>query len=398
MKTTFLSIFILIFLLFPELGQAQKPLVSNKNFTLEFQYTGELSVIKSTIESYEPYRPYLKYVLTGFDAYRLVHKSKLNGKNIRLSGSILIPKGYDQKNQNVLVFCHGTQFDQNVASQWDSPIHIEALPAMNDRITFLPDYLGYGISSDKVPVYMNKHWTVQHLQEFITHGLKAMKKMKVPVSKKVDVVGFSQGGYAALALAEYEASGNVLKFDLEHVVSIGGPTDINQNLGHILKQQEFPSSAYLTYLFGSYDHYFWRKGLSQVFSSPYDQLVADFKERKVSLSKLKQSTPTLIPELIDSTFLKDFVNNKNHWMRSTFLDNSITPFNWYGSILVIHGTSDEDVPIAIAQDFFDQLKAINVNGEVQFYPLDGLDHITSGLLGITLALDSLGQPLGWGQK
>ncbi|RDY60106.1 alpha/beta fold hydrolase [Flagellimonas nanhaiensis] len=389
MKTRTILILLWSISLFHSFGQSKEAKYISKKFALEHQYEGDFTTVKNTIAGYEPYRPYLKYVLVGFDAYKLAYWTDIGGEEKWLSGSILVPKEYNETNKNVLMFCHGTIFNQDVPSNWNSPIHIEALPAMGNRITFLPDYLGYGTSSEDVPAYMQKKITVQQLQEFVEYGFMALEKLEVPFSKQMDVVGFSQGGHAALALAESQSESKNSIYDLKNVVSIGGPIDINENLDYILKKQTFASAAYLTYIFGSYGHYYWENNVSGIFNEPYDQLTKDFANGNSTLKMLKDSTTVDIRALMNPKFLEDFLGNKNHWMRKDFASNSITPFETDIPVLLIHGIKDEDVPFATTKKFFNELKKQNEVEKVTFYPLDNLNHIESGFLGIQLALDFL---------
>lgn len=383
---TFSLLFVSFFLAVTSFGQSSKKENSQK-FSIEFQYGSDLTTIKRIISGYKPYQPFSKYVKTAFEAYRLTYTSDLNGEEVTLSGSILIPKKYSNKNKPLLVFCHGTNFSQNVASNRKSPMHIESLPAMNNYITFLPDYLGYGISSKRMPTYMDKKITVRHINDFIRYGIKALNKLKVEHSDSVNIIGFSQGGHAALAIGESYAKKIPEEFTLKNVVSIGGPTYLAKTLDHILTLDTFTHSGYLTYVFGSYNYYHWNKKATTFFNQPYDRLIRDFQNRNLSLKALSDSTPDNIKNLVSKNFIKTFSVKKTQKFRRNFIENSIKPYKSSVPIYIIHGKKDEDIPFFITEEFYHDIKKLNKPGYIKFIPIDNVNHNTSGLMGMGMALD-----------
>jgi len=379
--------FISLFITTQSFGQSDQILTKEKPFSVEHQYSSDLATMKKIISGYKPYQAFFSYVKTDFEAYKLIYKSEVNRKPVTLSGSILIPKKYVDNKKPLLVFCHGTTFNQNVASNWNSPMHIEALSAMNNYITFLPDYLGYGLSKEEVPTYMDKKNTVKHIKDFIKYGMKALKELNIAHSNSINILGFSQGGHAAISLAEDQNKKKSKDFSLKKVVSIGGPTDLNENLEYILKQELFKNSGYVTYILGSYNHYYWRKKTSKFFKQPYDNLVEGFQERKITLKMLNDSTTSNIKELMKESFIKKYISKSSYKIRKEFTKNSIQPFKTSIPILIIHGKMDQDVPFSITKSFYKKLKKINKDEMIKFTPLENLDHNQSGLIGMKVALD-----------
>ena len=359
----------------------------------EYAFTGELSSI-SNIISQPPYDSFSEYVTSSFDAYRLFHPSIINGKKIELSGLILVPKDSNTIKDGVFVFSHGTTFSQNVPSNWSHPIHIEALPAMNNYITFLPDYLGYGSSSDELPAYMNKAVTTDNIHDFIVEGFHALESLEVPNSNKVYLVGFSQGGHAALSLSEENSVGENKLYKIAATISIGGPVDINSNFKHILNQEVFPHSTYIPYLLTSYSHYYnWNSPLSEYFNNPYDSITTEFGKRNLSLQVLNELTTDSIDVLIQESFRKSFLLEPSGYtqIKKDFKENSLNPFKTKAPIYLIHGSRDEDIPLNDVEHFYKKMLLINDNDMIKLSVLEGLNHNASGLLGMSMALDYLNQ-------
>lgn len=367
--------------------------VSVAQSKIEYAFAGELSSMKNII-SQPPYDSFLKYVNSSFDAYRLIYPSLINGERIDLSGLILIPKNKETIKDGVFVFSHGTTFSQNVPSNWNHPIHIEALPAMNNYITFLPDYVGYGISSNEVPAYMNKPVTINNINDFIIEGFDALNDLEIPHSDNVYLVGFSQGGHAALSLTEKNSVAESENYKIGATVSIGGPVDINSNFKHIINQDVFPHSGYITYLLASYSYYYqWGSGLSEYLNSPYDSLSTAFKMGTLSLQSLNESTTDTAGLLLKESFRTSFLQEPNSYpqIKNDFRKNSLNPFKTRSPIYFIHGSRDNDVPLGDVETLFKGMSAINPDNVLRLSVLEGLDHNSSGLLGMSMTLDYLNQ-------
>ncbi|MDN5201693.1 alpha/beta hydrolase [Fulvivirgaceae bacterium BMA10] len=378
MRLTFLS----VLLLFVQIIYAQP----SSNSGVEILYEYSLEQIKPIIDGNEHYQPFSKYVKNGIKAYKVICESSVHGRKVLLSGSILIPS--NENNPKVVIFCHGTQFDQNVSSTWNSPFHIEALPALNGYITLIPDYFGYGVSEGEVPTYFDKHKSIVHLQDFIEGSLALLEAQSISYSQEINLIGFSQGGHLALSFAEILKNDSFMNIPVRNIISIGGPTDIVRNFRYIIGQDSFIKSGYLSYIIGVHNYYHWDMNLSNIFRPPYDQFIADFVKGKTKISELNEKTPNQM----DAFFQPAFRNENSHLFKRAmkFLNkNSVKPFKINIPLTFVHSRSDEDVPFEFVNNFYLKIRQLNKgNQKISLLEVSG-DHITSGLFGMGEAMDVL---------
>ncbi len=369
---------IFIFLIFLSRCSTAQESQSSVVELYEFTY----DQIAPVIQSSEAYKPFARYVKHGIKAYKISYESQMEGRSVVLSGSILIP--LNQTNPGIAVFCHGTQFDQNVSSNWNSPLHIEALPALNGHITFLPDYLGYGVSAGQVPAYFDKENSLHHLEDFIQSGLKFLEEKGLSHRRELDLIGFSQGGHLVLSFAENHAEGNFQNLSIRNVISIGGPTDIAGNLLFVTQQTTFEHSGYVPYLLAVHNHHHWKKKWSTFFVSPYDQVVNQFINEEITLQQLNEQTPNemgvfLKPAFrMESELFNEIANHLN--------EQSIGIFRTDIPLTLIHSNTDEDVPFNLLDEFYRSMKQRNGEGTTRLLKVQG-NHQMSGLIGMTMALD-----------
>src|SRR5687768_1537265 len=78
--------------------------------------------------------------------YKLVYKTTYNGQPIEASGLIYIPKGLQGK-APLLSLQHGTTFKKNDAPSVTGEFYGVELFASSGYISFMPDFIGYGASS-----------------------------------------------------------------------------------------------------------------------------------------------------------------------------------------------------------------------------------------------------------
>ncbi|WP_299364093.1 alpha/beta fold hydrolase [Winogradskyella sp.] len=357
--------------------------IAQNTASSEQLYEFTLEQIEPVIVSNENYQPFAKYVKNGIKAFKLTYKSTMKSEEVLLSGSILFP--LNQKNPGIVIFCHGTQFNQNVSSNWNNPLHIEALPALNGYITFLPDYLGYGISEGQLPAYFDKTNALKHLEDFITNGLNVLEQQSIQFKNELSIIGFSQGGHLALSFAEKYRKGLFQNTPIHNTISIGGPTDLVQNLQYVLNQKIFAHSAYVPYLVGVHNHNYWKMSTSNLFHNPFSQMVSDFSKGKISLEELTKKTPQNIEE-----FVKPEIRNpkgKLYRKISRKLNkHSLKPFKTSISLTFVHSRSDEDVPFDIMNEFYQKMKKRNKS--TNLVEVQG-NHNTSGLFGMGIAMDIL---------
>ena len=137
-------------------------------------------------------------------------KSVINYESIDTAGKPITLSGYFEYPENtaikqLILSVHGTiQFNSQAPSATKSAGSLAATKE-NARVYIAPDYLGYGLTGDKVHPYMNQELTaINSLDcEFAVLQYFIDKNIALTEDHYTIVIGYSQGGSSALATHKY---------------------------------------------------------------------------------------------------------------------------------------------------------------------------------------------------
>ena len=145
-----------------------------------------------------------------------------NGKPIRLSGRIILPA--DKKVSRIMVVSHFT-----IGANYEAPsnlLPLESLFAAHGLAVIVPDYIGYGITSDMIHPYLCADLTARNVTDMYFASLPFLNAIGcLPEKEDIFLLGFSQGGAVTMSVAhEFEWKYPQVKIRL--VMAGGGPYDI----------------------------------------------------------------------------------------------------------------------------------------------------------------------------
>lgn len=130
----------------------------------------------------------------------------VSGRPIWLSGRLyyrIDALGNMVEPNHIVLTNHHTECDNSrIPSQ---SIGVEAGIVHNGGIVVVPDYLGYGVSIDKVHPYCVPEITARNSLDMVRAAKQLMKDNGFSVGSQFPIynIGYSQGGAAALAVAKY---------------------------------------------------------------------------------------------------------------------------------------------------------------------------------------------------
>jgi hypothetical protein len=136
-------------------------------------------------------------------AYKIVYKTKnTDGTEIEASGALIIPKTINAV--PMISQQHGTiRTDLQAPSyyQTNSEAYVTASYfGSNGYIISCPDYLGYGVSKNIIHPYEHRESLAQASLDMIRASAEFLAKEKINWDKKLMITGYSQGGFATMAL------------------------------------------------------------------------------------------------------------------------------------------------------------------------------------------------------
>lgn len=154
-----------------------------------------------------------------------------NGDPIRLSGRIILPS--DGNVSRIMLVSHFT-IGANVEAP-SAELPMEAIYAAHGLAVIESDYMGYGVSADKIHPYLCAEVTAKNVIDMYYASLKFLKKIGCsPKYDDIFLLGFSQGGAVTMSVAQ-ELEMHHPDVDVRLMMCGGGPYDICATYDTLIK-------------------------------------------------------------------------------------------------------------------------------------------------------------------
>ena len=322
-------------------------------------------------------------IKNGVEVYRISYRTKnTDGSDIIASGALILPDT-DQPVSLVSVQ-HGT-----ITNPDDAPSNfrdgsegstVGALFGSLGYIIAYPDYIGYGATSNLPHPY-------EHRASLASASLDMLRAVEefledqqaVKWNKKLYIAGYSEGGFATLALQKLIEEQAASEFDLRASSCGAGAYDKSAFMNHLINNETHGIAGYNSlYLWVTltYDRvYGLNRPASAYFKEPYaSQIAANGKDVTISQS-------------LNTIFKDSFVKGINDGTDTAFLnavaDNDVYDWKPRTPTQLYHGTADQLVFYFNSKNAYDAMRARGATN-VELIEIKGGDHgssLTSYLLG-----------------
>ncbi len=359
------------------------------------------SQVKSVFQLLEqnPDMPYkfsdkVKY---GVWVYKVSYKTKFKNKDIVASGLVCVPMASSDVQFPIISFQNGTNTlhskAPSVNATDNSFILIQAVTSLG-YVVVIPDYLGFGTSSEMFHPYLERASTVQSIIDMYgaVKEMSGEKYLDFKLSKDLYLMGYSQGAWASMALKKEIETNHSGNFNLKGTAAGGGPYDLSVLVDEIIIKPTYPMPVYLGYLFNSYIQMGTISVTYQdIFNTPFAGAISGLYNGQRDATYINNQLSSNITELFSNDFRKDYkTSEKYSTFRAALKDNSVDPWKTTTPLFLRHGTTDTYVPIGQMTSMYEGLLAKGVDSKlIDYAPIPLHDHNEAVLpFGIT-ALDWL---------
>jgi pimeloyl-ACP methyl ester carboxylesterase len=300
------------------------------------------------------------YVRSDVKVYKIVYKTSIGGEEINASGLVCVP--VNKGDFPVMSFQNGTN-TLNVMAPSQLPLNnsyvmIEIIASMG-FVVVIPDYPGFGESVNIPHPYLVSEPTVNSIidmfkatKEFDESGLP-----DITIKNEYYLIGYSQGGWATLALHKALELDFSNDFHLEGSVCGAGPYDINLLFSAMVNVTNYPMPVYIGYIFNAYSAYKQiTNPVTDIFNEPYASRINSLYKGTLSSDQINAQLSTSVSELINPSFISGYTTaEKFSSVRKAFADNSIKAWHTYKPLLLIHGGSDTHVNPVTTETMYTQM-------------------------------------------
>jgi pimeloyl-ACP methyl ester carboxylesterase len=320
------------------------------------------------------------HIVTGITVYRVNYKTTFKDSVITASGLMCIPT--TSGSYPVISFQNGTNtLNANAPSvnPFNSNFLLIEFLASNGYVVLIPDYIGFGASSDILHPYYHRASTNNAVTDLIRAFTELSESGAIPVSPNdsLFLMGYSQGGGATISvLAEIESSGSP---DMEVIaVSAGaGAYNLMDFSTYLFSLETFPSPFYLPYfvysqmVYGSIS-----APLSRFFNEPYAGRIPGLFDGMHGGSAINDELSENISEMFTTGILTEFeTGDQFAELREVLEQNSISAWNTGASIHLYHGNLDDNVPAQQSLNLYNGFIDAGVEpGQINHFVMEGRNH------------------------
>lgn len=321
----------------------------------------------------------IDYITYDVDVYNVVYNTTdLQGNPIEASGAILVPKGITEP--GLLSVQHATIFSNNEAPSVDIGISVttrKSVFASAGYITFLPDYLGYGITEEMLHPYQVENSLAITSRDMILAGLEFIENRGlVDADQPVNLIGYSEGAYATLALTRLVEEASPV-FDIG-VVSMGAPIfDLTATMEDILLNPSEPRecvACYAYFLYTYHSIYDLPRPLSDYFRSPYlEEIESGLFDGDLPGDEVRSRLPDVADELFTESFIERYLNGEEAELDAAVAENDLF-YIPEADVLLVHGDDDGVAPVFNSDDF--EQRALNAGKtNLTYIREEGVNHV-----------------------
>lgn len=271
-----------------------------------------------------------------------------DGSPLKLSGKVVVPAKGPVK--NMILVSHFT-----IGANYECPSEtfpLEAMLAMKGYAVVIADYIGYGITANRIHPYMHTESTARSVVDM---GLAVKPYLRhigrEPENEEVFLVGYSQGGATTMAVMDMIQDEYSNTFPIKQVYAGGGPYDLAAtfDVSMELGVTGIPCAIPMIVQGVSEGE---KLGLDmELFFKPH--LLQHYNEWINS----KQYTVKQINRLIGSNDLRNIMTEAGRdrskgetaILYKALLKNSTLNFIPYSPIFLFHSRNDQTVPFVNAQ-------------------------------------------------
>jgi len=376
MKTIKLfSISLLLFLF--SCSEKEDPIVIETLESSKLLFTrgqGEMSNLMD-LAGLQQLKPYLNYDVA---FYEITYKTNYLGQEILASGLVTFPK--TDVAVPMMSFQHGTMVKHSDAPTVDQSTYTFLSSVASAGYIFLvPDFIGFGSSSNVLHPYYHKDLTASSVVDM----LKAARELSIQegyhFDGKVFLSGYSEGGYATMATHKEMEENPIAGLELVASAPSSGGYDIKGMQEYFFKLSTYHQPFYMAFVAMAYQSvYGWTNFSSLFFQEPYASQLPTLFDGTLNGAAINANLTNVVADLIQPNLLANIdTDNTYSEVVAAFEENSLDQWIPTTTMYMYHGTDDITVPYQNSVDVYNNMIALGADETiVTFTPLVGYTHNT----------------------
>lgn len=319
------------------------------------------------------------YVRTPFvNSYKITYKQSSLPGAPDLTGLLMLPWQLIGEPRGILLFTHPTEVLRAYSPSRTKPFIDGTMTKLFGYLfatlgyaVVMPDYPGMGDNYETHPYCLT---TLGDTSAAMVKAVKSNKSFGLD-GLNISIMGFSEGGYAALASAYYMRN-YPADYKVEKVASLSGPYDLATSMKNLMitADTSYPAPYFLPYVINGYRAAYpaisYLDFSAAVVANPvvdgrnFNARLLDMLNGDYSGSQISSLIYTVVPaskdtkyygpiSIASTDFQKHLVNEPTSDLNKALADNTLARSNWYPNPAVkfffAHYEGDDCVPYGNTQ-------------------------------------------------
>ena len=284
------------------------------------------------------------------DAYRIVYNTvDTNNEIVKASGLLSLPEKSTTEKSPILSYQHGTIFlDSQAPSNNASSIQAITTLSGTGYIVSAPDFIGYGESSSKIHPYLHGDSLASASVDMLIASKTFLSSKNVQTNSQLFLAGYSEGGYATLALQKAIQEKFTSEFTTTASAAGAGPFDLSTTAQTLANQTTNDDPSYMSFVLKAYDSVYALGKVTEMYQTQYRDIINTHFDGKHSGSEIDSKLSHTTSELFEASFLNALQGTGSHVFKEKLALNNI--YDWKPDVPTrfYHGPNDEIVPYSNA--------------------------------------------------
>jgi pimeloyl-ACP methyl ester carboxylesterase len=321
-------------------------------------------------------------VKSGAKVYSVTYQTTLGTQKITASGLVCIPDG--GATYPMLSFQNGTNTVYADAPSLSPSSTLSQLItgfAATGFVAVMPDYLGFGSSTEVFHPYLHKESTVTPILDLFraVKEMSAKTDLNFKLSTDLYLMGYSQGGLSTLQLDHAIETSYGSEFNLKAVGCGSGPYNLTLLTQTILSDTTFHQPFFLAYITKAFKSVgAFSNPYSDIFNEPYASRIDGLFDGINGGEAINSQLTTSMTGLFTNEFRTTFnTNAKFKDMADALAASSVPAWRIKTPLILSHGLADIDVAPVMTQQLYADLINLDPALPVTYIPMPGYDHMSA---------------------